>query len=286
MGYANNSPYRNNPYLDIKTPEGLITMENTDIDLIGIDNLGNVKQMKAGRKNPYKFEGDMVREIPMKAGGLSISKAKEMLKDGTANGQKLTKKQVKYFQAVAHGWKPKKQQGGNPYTSKQIFDFIFDDEVEDEKVKNIPTAPTVEEILPPETTQTIDPDYEMAMEIAMRERQNPYRQSKPYSSYTGKIYSSGEFGDKNVGDYGRQIYGKLASDLGYSPTVNSIYRSSEQQAKLVKQGVGVKNSWHLTGNAIDLSPKDWHKLTDEQQLYYRQNYDVVQHNNHYHIEPK
>lgn len=65
LGYSKNSPYTGNPYLDIHTPEGLIDMSNTPMDLIGIDNKGNKKKMKAGRKNPYKFEGDMVREIPM-----------------------------------------------------------------------------------------------------------------------------------------------------------------------------------------------------------------------------
>lgn len=69
FGYARNSPFRGNPYLDINTPEGLIDMSNTPIDLIGIDNLGNRKKMKAGRKNPYKFDGNVVREIPMQAGG-------------------------------------------------------------------------------------------------------------------------------------------------------------------------------------------------------------------------
>lgn len=64
LGYSKGSPYAHNPYLDIHTPEGLIDMSNTPIDLIGIDNLGNKKKMKAGSKNPYKFEGDLVREIP------------------------------------------------------------------------------------------------------------------------------------------------------------------------------------------------------------------------------
>src|SRR6478736_2065317 len=65
MGYANNSPYRNSPYLDIETPEGLITMENTDIDLLGVDNTGHAKVMKANSKNPYKFPGNKVKEIPL-----------------------------------------------------------------------------------------------------------------------------------------------------------------------------------------------------------------------------
>lgn len=64
LGYSKDSPYAGNPYLDIHTPDGLIDMSNTPIDLVGIDNKGNKKKMKAGRKNPYQFDGDMVREIP------------------------------------------------------------------------------------------------------------------------------------------------------------------------------------------------------------------------------
>lgn len=69
LGYSKGSPYANNPYIDIFTPEGLIDMSNTPKDLMGIDNKGNVKKMKAGVKNPYKFEGDVVREIPLQRGG-------------------------------------------------------------------------------------------------------------------------------------------------------------------------------------------------------------------------
>jgi hypothetical protein len=68
LGYSDKSPYKHNPYLDIHTPDGTISMADTSIDLIGIDNLGNVKKMKGGRKNPYKFEGNIVREIPVKSG--------------------------------------------------------------------------------------------------------------------------------------------------------------------------------------------------------------------------
>jgi len=69
LGYSKNSPYINNPYLDIHSPEGLIDMSNTAIDLIGIDNQGNKKKMKAFNKNPYKFNGDVIREIPYQRGG-------------------------------------------------------------------------------------------------------------------------------------------------------------------------------------------------------------------------
>jgi len=43
---------------------------------------------------------------------LSKYKANEMIKDGTAHGIPLTAKQKKYFQAVAHGMKPKYGFGG------------------------------------------------------------------------------------------------------------------------------------------------------------------------------
>jgi len=69
LGYSKGSPFAGNPYLDINTPEGLIDMSETDIDLWGIDNKGNKKRMKAGRKKPYKFQGNIVREIPMQGGG-------------------------------------------------------------------------------------------------------------------------------------------------------------------------------------------------------------------------
>ena len=40
--------------------------------------------------------------------GPSPSKAKKMLADDSAQGHKLTSKQKKFFQALAHGWKPGK----------------------------------------------------------------------------------------------------------------------------------------------------------------------------------
>ncbi len=262
-GYAENSPYRNAPYLDIQTPEGLITMENTPIDLMGIDNLGNVKKMKAKSKNPYKFPGTQVREIPMQTGG----------------------NLYRY------------QMGG-----KAMFDFLFDDEDEEKPKGQVPTAPTVDEVdiqtqmIDLQTQQKYLADQEnenLAMSILMDEnvkRTNPYQTRGPQQSgnpYMGEIQSSGQFGDQNVGEFGRQIYGQLVNDLGYAPKANSIFRSKAQNDALIASGVpAVKNSWHLSGNAIDLKPDDWHKLSNEQQFFYRKNYDVVYHNNHYHIEPK
>jgi len=45
-------------------------------------------------------------------GTLTKHKAEEMIKDGTAHGKKLTPKQRKYFQAVAHGM-PSREEGGD-----------------------------------------------------------------------------------------------------------------------------------------------------------------------------
>lgn len=75
LGYSKDSPFAGNPYLDIHTPEGLIDMSNTPIDLMGVDMIsGKKKIMKAGRKNPYLFDSHLVREIPMQRGGNIFSK--------------------------------------------------------------------------------------------------------------------------------------------------------------------------------------------------------------------
>lgn len=127
LGYSAGSPFAGNPYLDIHTPEGLIDMSSTPMDLIGIDNKGNKKIMKAGRKNPYSFEGDIVREIPAKLGGVE--------------GFKWNKNSV--------------QEGGNPFEKKRdILGFLFADEEEEDNT-DIPTAPSTKET-PTETPEEED----------------------------------------------------------------------------------------------------------------------------------
>src|SRR4029078_5302760 len=101
-GYRAGSPFINSPYLDIKTPEGLIDMSQTPFDLVGTDNLGNKKLMKAGNKSPYRFAGNVVREVPMATGGL--------IANATIHGKKLPPKQRKLFKAICKG--EKMQQGG------------------------------------------------------------------------------------------------------------------------------------------------------------------------------
>ncbi len=324
LGYANGSPFASNPYLDIQTPEGLITMQNTPIDLLGIDNVGNVKRMKAGRKNPYKFEGDVVREIPLKAGGLttkqylterglrdandhgdfdniSPNKARQILHDKKVNGKPLTPEQFRLFGFLSKGNTLKFKEGGvtNPYhmqsggmTDRQLFDFIFDDEEEPKQTTKSqqPTAPTTNDIPEQEDMNQLmsDDEGDQAFIASLLQRKgNPYTTGNNLLEENKEILSSGEYGSRGVGEYGKIIYNDLTRSLGYAPVANSIYRSEQQQNALIASGApAVKNSYHLTGNAVDIKPADWHRLTDEQQQHFRSNYDVVYHNNHYHIEPK
>jgi hypothetical protein len=67
---------------------------------------------------PQDFDQNLMQNInsrKMASGGhLSSSKAKEMLRDGTAHKKPLTEKQKRYFQAIAHGMKPKALGGDLP----------------------------------------------------------------------------------------------------------------------------------------------------------------------------
>lgn len=243
LGYSEGSPYAGNPYLDIQTPEGLIDMSKTPIDLIGIDNKGNRKKMKAGTKNPYKFEGDVVREIPLY------------------------------------------QQGG--LSPQALYSFLFDDDEEEKKPEV--TAPSDEEIEKEQPQPETDPDYEAALNIATEDWSVPT---------SGNPYATGEYGASmtpgtppkgnpyNAGERGQEIISDLTGALGYTPKFNSVFRTPEKQAQLIKQGWGVKNSFHLTGDAVDLKPADWNNLNKDQQANFRRKYDVIYHNNHYHVEPK
>lgn len=226
-------------------------MSETEMDLLGMDETGDIKLMKAGSKNPYKFKGKTVREIPL------------------SNPY---------------------QMGG--FTYSDLFNFLFEGDDEKSTSQQVPTAPSTEEVdedLYRSQRKKLDDEYSY-YESLLTATSNPYRvQSRPnnQSSYTGEILSSGQYGNQNVGDYGKEIYGNLATDLGYAPVANSIFRSKQQQEALIASGApAAKNSWHLSGNAIDLKPADWNKLSKSQQQFYKTNYSVVYHNNHYHIEPK
>ena len=58
-GYKKNSPDKDRPYNVI--PNGEITMKDVDFPVLGIDNLGNKKEMQPGED--YSFPGDTVLEF-------------------------------------------------------------------------------------------------------------------------------------------------------------------------------------------------------------------------------
>jgi hypothetical protein len=244
LGYAVGSPYRNNPYININTPQGLIDMSNTDIPLLAVDETGYSKVLPPF-SGTHKFRGKKVKEIPLaKKGGI------------------------------------KKQKGG--YSAEDLYNFLFEDDEEDVKPKQKeqqPTAPSEEELQQQyaarEKQLNDKENYLTALSVAMQDFDNPYTQSANY-----------DFRKEKVGDFGKQIIGDISSGLGYTPQFNSVFRTPEKQQQLINQGFGVPNSWHLTGDAVDMKPSDWAKLPSSYQQMLRGKYDVVYHNNHYHVEPK
>lgn len=59
-----------------------------------------------------KVPTEDIEQMPYGGGPLTAAGAKEILRDGTVHGKKLTAKQKKYFGYIAGGGKPKKQEGG------------------------------------------------------------------------------------------------------------------------------------------------------------------------------
>lgn len=268
LGYSKGSPYSGNPYLDINTPNGLIDMSNTPHDLIGITPSGESQYMKANSTNPYQFNSTVVREIPL----------------------------TKYH-----------KRGG--LTSRQIFDYLFKDEEQEgplttSQVENNEYLPEEDQrlIRLAEINQQIDEseqqvldelaqfEEEQAYTRTLREEGNPNDLFPKYTSgnpYSGEILSSGQFGSQNIGEIGKQIYGDIANALGYTPIANSIYRSRAQQERLIAQGrTKAKDSYHLTGNAVDYSPKDWAKLSKSAKAEIEAKYRVINEGDHIHIQPK
>lgn len=185
----------------------------------------------------------------------------------------------------------------------QLYNYLFD---EDSDHEDAPATAPDETELPTQQTQQQpdDSEYQSALQMAMSIfSDDPHSSKRQYQSiphglevsspqstdeqpYNGQILSSGQYGSQHVGEFGKKIYGELATDLGYAPVANSIYRDPTQQESLIKQGYGARNSYHLTGNAVDIKPSDWQRLSQQQQAKYRSEYDVLYHNNHYHLEPK
>lgn len=255
LGYRADSPFQNNPYLDIHSPGGLIDMSATSQDLMGYSNLGEVKKLKAGRKNPYQFKGDVIREIPI-----------------NRNPYRM-------------------QRGG--YSAEDIYNFLFDDDKsEEEQPKN--TAPSTEEYEQFQQQQqqlqqnreafARQQDNALALQLAMQSMEAPLEQETTQRPAFSLSNNSGN--PYKAGRYGQEIIGELSNALGYTPQFNSVFRDPQKQQQLIKQGWGVPNSWHLSGDAVDMKPADWNKLSKGQQDFFRKQYDVIYHNNHYHVEPK
>jgi hypothetical protein len=160
-------------------------------------------------------------------------------------------------------------QRGGTYGNR-VYNFLFEDDEEDNNDNSIAvsqvTAPSIEELEMAQVPEETEDD--MAMNIALSSMSEiPTRKGI-------------------AGQYGEQIISELRSALGYTPKFNSVFRTPEQQNRLIQQGYGVKNSYHLTGDAVDMTPEDWNNLPKEKQAYFRSMYDVINHNNHYHIEPR
>lgn len=137
--------------------------------------------------------------------------------------------------------------------------------------------------------------YKGVMQINHREfkgnniydpRENIMFGAKRLAAMNTRFTSSGKYGTQNIGEHGMKIINYITDNLSYKPEFNSIYRDNDQQKELNRSGVGAKRSWHERGDAVDLKPKDWNNLPTTARNTIKKNYDVIFHNNHYHIEPK
>lgn len=225
MGYRYDSPFRNDPFIDIFSPEGKIDMSKTKKDLMGIDEFGNIQHMKGGRKQMYSFKGQQIREIPLDQfvkGGLTSSKAKEMLMDGTANKKKLTKKQKRYFQAIAHGWKPDMQQGGS---TNELLSYLFEEDeapVQQEQQPQQQDSEDIDlrelELNRREEAFQEEQDYNESLMQAMFAGENPFNLER---GEKGSFSISGpKFSKENVDDKAKQSYQYFISK-GYTPEVSA-----------------------------------------------------------------
>lgn len=228
----------------------------------------------------------------------------------------LTKEQYKKFMSNERLTKrtynnpfenfPKKAIGGmfNPFkekivpqgTSTESDDYSYEDDMDDMEddyesqlsEKDIEMDNIMKEKLALERKSRMD--NKMIKELSLAKYD---MQQEQLAQSLVAMEDEGDFSNENIyssqsgtGRYGQQIMSELSSSLGYKPVANSIFRTPEKQEELIKQGFGVKNSFHLTGDAVDLKPEDWKKVPDMVKSKMKGKYDVVSHNNHIHIEPK
>lgn len=65
QGYKSNSPYRNNPYLIIDSPKGVITMDNVNRPLLVKDLQYNETRLLEPNSGNHSFKGSKMLEIPV-----------------------------------------------------------------------------------------------------------------------------------------------------------------------------------------------------------------------------
>ncbi len=65
LGYKRNSPYKNEPFLVIDSPQGVITMDDVDKTLIAKDLKNNETRVLQPNSGNHFFKGDKIMEIPV-----------------------------------------------------------------------------------------------------------------------------------------------------------------------------------------------------------------------------
>jgi hypothetical protein len=265
LGYQKGSPYRGRPYLDINTPNGLIDMSNTDIPLMAKDETGYTKMLMP-YSGMHKFRGNVVRETPMKKGGLtqkqymterglqdghnhgdfdniSPNQAREILHKKKVNGKPLTPEQYRLFGYLSKGNTLKYQDGGS--TGNRLYDFLFDDDDNDSepqgKKDDRPTAPSTDELGQSQDNSQND----LAMEMAMQD----------YPQYQQSDYQPSSGGAPRIN--------------GIDPNVMAATQELLQKYPHLQITSGIR-SWgdkdaHPKGRAIDVAGPD----TDAAYNYYR-----------------
>lgn len=216
-------------------------------------NIGNIKDPRTGQFRKYSTPGE---------GAQALVDQLEIYKTGRSRNNVGPNSSL--YEAMAI-YAPASD-NNNP---KQYAEFI---------AKRLGISPNT----PIKNINTI----EWAKAVSIMEGRGSWPSDSSETTDSIKFKSDGKYGTSNIGQQGIQIGNEIAGMLGYTPTFNSIYRDKKQQQYYVDKGVGASNSYHLSGNAIDIKPADWNKLTKEQQKELRTKYDVLYHNNHYHVEPK
>lgn len=100
MGYKDNSPYKDELMLRIKTPNGRITMKGVSQELLAIGDGGDMRIMKPNKE--YYFPNSKeVLEIPIKhldkvLGGKAIKSLEDMIEDLACGGKMKVRRLTKF----------------------------------------------------------------------------------------------------------------------------------------------------------------------------------------------